>query len=91
MFHRCWSPWPGGGRFWWRWPRVVFGLVPEDGSLLWSQSWDTDMGINVSQPIIVDKNRFFLSSGYGKGAALVEVTGSGKSFRGEALSGKTST
>jgi outer membrane protein assembly factor BamB len=58
----------------------VFGLAPEDGSLLWSQSWDTDMGINVSQPIIVDKNRFFLSSGYGKGAALVEITGSGKSF-----------
>src|SRR2546426_2640344 len=44
----------------------VFGLVPEDGSLLWSQSWDTDMGINVSQPIMVDKNRFFISSGYGK-------------------------
>ncbi|MCU1265848.1 MAG: hypothetical protein JWM21_2166 [Acidobacteria bacterium] len=58
----------------------VFGLVPEDGSLLWSNSWDTDMGINVSQPIIVDKNRFFISSGYGKGAALVEVSGSGKSF-----------
>lgn len=58
----------------------IFGLAPEDGSLLWSQAWDTDMGINVSQPIIVDKNRFFLSSGYGKGAALVEITGSGKTF-----------
>ena len=31
------------------------------------RAWNTDMGINVSQPIIVDKNRFFLSSGYGKG------------------------
>jgi outer membrane protein assembly factor BamB len=58
----------------------VFGLAPEDGALLWSQSWDTDMGINVSQPIVVDKNRFFISSGYGKGAALVELSGSGKSF-----------
>lgn len=58
----------------------IVGLAPEDGSLLWSQGWDTDMGINVSQPIIVDKNRFFVSSGYGKGAALVEVTGSGNSF-----------
>ena len=56
------------------------GLVPEDGSLLWTYTWDTDMGINVSQPIVVDKNRFFISAGYGKGAALVEVTGSGKSF-----------
>jgi len=58
----------------------VFGLTPEDGSLLWSQSWDTDNGINVSQPIIVDKNRFFISSGYGKGAALIELSGSGKNF-----------
>lgn len=58
----------------------VFGLAPEDGSLLWSSSWDTSMGINVSQPIVVNQNQFFISSGYGKGAALVEVTGSGKSF-----------
>jgi len=58
----------------------VLGLAPENGALLWSQSWDTDMGINVSQPIVVDKNRFFISSGYGKGASLVEVTGAGNSF-----------
>ena len=58
----------------------VLGLVPETGALLWSYPWDTSMGINVSQPIIVDKNRFFLSSGYGKGAALVEVKGSGQNY-----------
>jgi len=56
------------------------GLVPENGSLLWSYSWDTDMGINVSQPIVVDANHFFISSGYGKGAALVQVGGSGNAF-----------
>jgi outer membrane protein assembly factor BamB len=58
----------------------VVGLAPENGSLLWSYSWNTDNGINVSQPIMVDRNRFFISSGYGKGAALVEVKGSGNSF-----------
>src|ERR1041385_2228268 len=63
----------------------VFGLVPEDGSLLWSQPWDTDNGINVSQPIIVDANRFFISSGYGKGAALMEVTGSGNSLQARTI------
>jgi outer membrane protein assembly factor BamB len=31
------------------------------------------MGINCSQPIVVGPNRLFLSSGYGKGAALIEV------------------
>ena len=58
----------------------VVGLAPENGALLWSYSWNTDNGINVSQPVIVDRNRFFISSGYGKGAALVEVKGSGNSF-----------
>jgi outer membrane protein assembly factor BamB len=58
----------------------VVGLAPENGTLLWEYPWDTDMGINVSQPIVVDRNRFFISSGYGKGAALVELKGSGNSF-----------
>ena len=58
----------------------VVGLVPESGAVLWSYAWDTNGGINVSQPVVVDKNRFFISSGYGKGAALVEVQGSGNSF-----------
>ena len=58
----------------------ILGLAPENGSLLWSHPWDTDMGINVSQPIPVDKNRFFISAGYGKGAALVEISGSGNSY-----------
>ncbi|HEX7331054.1 MAG TPA: PQQ-binding-like beta-propeller repeat protein, partial [Pyrinomonadaceae bacterium] len=58
----------------------VVGLAPENGKLLWSHPWDTDMGINVSQPIVVDRNRFFISSGYGKGAALVEIKGGGDSF-----------
>jgi outer membrane protein assembly factor BamB len=57
----------------------VMGLS-ESGALLWSYPWDTSGGINVSQPIVVDQNRFFISSGYGKGAALVEVKGSGDSF-----------
>ena len=58
----------------------VVGLVPENGSLLWSYPWDTSMGINVSQPIVVAPNRFFISAGYGKGAAVVEVSGSGNSL-----------
>jgi len=58
----------------------VVGLTPENGSLLWSYPWDTDGGINVSQPLVVDKNRFFISSGYGKGAALVELKSSGNTF-----------
>lgn len=56
------------------------GLAPENGALLWSYPWDTNNGINVSQPIVVDRNRFFISSGYGKGAALVELKPTGNTF-----------
>jgi outer membrane protein assembly factor BamB len=58
----------------------VVGLKVEDGSLLWEYPWNTQMGINCSQPIVVSDNRFFISSGYGKGAALVELTRNGNSF-----------
>lgn len=63
----------------------VVGLTPENGSLLWSYPWDTDMGINVSQPIPVSANRFFISAGYGKGAALVEVSGSGSNMNARTI------
>jgi len=56
------------------------GLDPADGAVLWSHPWDVSYGINVSQPLVVAPNRFFISAGYGKGAALVELSGSGKSF-----------
>jgi len=58
----------------------LVGLATEDGALLWETSWNTDMGINVSQPIVVDGSRFFVSSGYGKGAALVEISSGGQGF-----------
>lgn len=52
----------------------IVGLATEDGAQLWESSWNTDMGINVAQPIVIDANHVFISSGYGKGAALLEVT-----------------
>jgi outer membrane protein assembly factor BamB len=53
----------------------AMGLAPEDGSLLWEYPWVTEYGINASQPVIVSENRLLLSSGYGHGAALVEISG----------------
>ncbi len=53
--------------------RFVSGIAPEDGSVLWAFPWANSIGINVAQPIVVGPDRFFVSSGYGKGAALVEL------------------
>jgi outer membrane protein assembly factor BamB len=61
------------------------GLDPADGAVLWSHPWDVSYGINVSQPLVVGANRFFISAGYGKGAALVELSGSGRSFTTKAV------
>jgi outer membrane protein assembly factor BamB len=63
----------------------LVGLDPSDGSLLWSYPWATQMGINVAQPLVVGKNRVFLSAGYGHGATLVELTPQGKGFDAKAV------
>ena len=52
----------------------AIGVSVDDGSLLWSYPWATDNAINVSQPIVLGPSRLFLSSGYGKGAAAIELT-----------------
>ncbi len=51
----------------------AMGLDPEDGSLLWEYPWTTQFDVNAAQPIILDENRFFISAGYGHGAALVKI------------------
>ncbi len=52
----------------------VMGLTLGDGSLLWDYPWVTSHGINSTQPLVLGENRFFISAGYGHGAAVVEVS-----------------
>jgi outer membrane protein assembly factor BamB len=53
----------------------LVALAPADGLLLWQYPWPTANDINASQPVILPPgNRVLLSSGYGHGAALLEVT-----------------
>ncbi|MBA3711497.1 MAG: PQQ-binding-like beta-propeller repeat protein, partial [Pyrinomonadaceae bacterium] len=65
--------------------RRIAGLSPEDGSVLWEHPWSNSASINISQPIIVNANQFFISAGYGKGASLVEISGAGKTFAARAV------
>ncbi|HEY3852765.1 MAG TPA: PQQ-binding-like beta-propeller repeat protein [Verrucomicrobiae bacterium] len=44
------------------------------GKQLWSIRWLTQYGVNAPDPI-PDGDRVFISSGYGKGAALLKITG----------------
>ena len=58
----------------------LVGLEPDGGALLWSYPWVTTSDINVAQPLVVGPNRVFVSSGYGVGAAVVEIAESGGRF-----------
>ena len=59
----------------------AIGVSVDDGALLWSYPWATDNKINISQPIVIGPSRLFLSSGYGKGAAAIELTPDGDRLR----------
>lgn len=56
----------------------VVGLSPADGRLLWEFPWTTQSGINVAQPLVIGANRVFISSGYGMGAVMLDVTRQGE-------------
>jgi outer membrane protein assembly factor BamB len=61
------------------------GIEPDGGKLLWEFPWKTDYDINSAQPIVLPPNRVFLSSGYGHGAAVVELEPSGEGFRAKQI------
>jgi outer membrane protein assembly factor BamB len=58
----------------------LMGLSPDRGELLWDYLWQTPFDINAGQPLVVGDNRIFLSSGYGTGAAVIELTRDGRQF-----------
>jgi outer membrane protein assembly factor BamB len=63
----------------------VAGLAPEDGKLLWDFPWVTSYDVNSAQPLVIGGNRVFISSGYGHGAALVEVSQTADGFTARSL------
>lgn len=52
----------------------LMGLTPDRGDLLWEYPWTTQFGVHAGQPLLIGDDRIFLSSGYGTGAAVVELT-----------------
>lgn len=55
----------------------MMGLATNDGAVLWEYPWATFNDINAGQPIVIGKNRVFISSAYDKGAAVIEVAMNG--------------
>lgn len=58
----------------------LMGVTPGEGRLLWQYPWTTQYDVNAGQPLLIGDNRVFISSGYGTGAAVVEITRTGDAF-----------
>jgi outer membrane protein assembly factor BamB len=59
----------------------LVGVAPDTGKLLWRFPWETQYNANIATPAVVGPY-VFLSSGYGRGCAVVEVSqGKGGEFQ----------
>jgi outer membrane protein assembly factor BamB len=56
--------------------QAVVGVSPDGGRELWRHPWKTTLDANVATPIVRD-NRLFISTGYGTGCGLFELTAAG--------------
>ena len=61
------------------------GVSVDDGKLLWEYPWVTEEGINATQPIGIGPDRVYISSGYGHGAAVLELAPQGDTFQVRAV------
>jgi outer membrane protein assembly factor BamB len=52
----------------------LMGLSPDSGEVLWEHPWKTQYDAHASQPLVIGENRVFVSTGYGTGAAVVELS-----------------
>ncbi|MCI0641507.1 MAG: PQQ-like beta-propeller repeat protein [Gemmataceae bacterium] len=50
----------------------LVGVAAADGRLLWRFAWQTDFDSSIATPII-EQDYVFVSSGYGKGCAMVKI------------------
>ena len=69
----------------WESAQRAVGLAPENGGLLWEYAFPGQMGMNCSQPVVVDGARVLLSSAQGPGAALLEISESGETYTARAV------
>jgi outer membrane protein assembly factor BamB len=58
----------------------LMGITTDAGQVLWEHPWKTQFDIHAAQPLLLGNDRLFLSSGYGTGAAVLQLTNDGGKF-----------
>lgn len=54
--------------------KAVYGVELATGKKLWSFDWQTDYDVNAADPLVFD-HYVFITSGYGRGCALIDIAG----------------
>ncbi len=62
----------------------VAALDPSSGHALWRHSWKTDYDLNIADPVIAG-SRIFVSSDYGHGCALLNLSDGSEIWQSKAL------
>ena len=58
----------------------LIAVAPQKGRVLWQYPWITSQSTNAVTPVFIPPNRFFISSSYGMGGAVVEVAATDKGY-----------
>ena len=53
--------------------KAIFGVDVATGKQIWTHRWITRYGVNAADPIPLGDGTWFVSSGYGKGASLIQA------------------
>ena len=54
--------------------RAIYGVEVQTGKQAWSYPWTTDNDVNAADPLVFG-SRVFISSNYGAGSALLDISG----------------
>jgi outer membrane protein assembly factor BamB len=60
--------------------KAAIGVDASSGATLWSVPWETSYDVNAATPIVIG-NSVFITSGYGKGCAMLDVGANGATVR----------
>ncbi|HMV67801.1 MAG TPA: PQQ-like beta-propeller repeat protein [Myxococcota bacterium] len=68
-------------------------VAPDTGASLWSLPWKTSYDVHAATPLVLPGDRLLISSGYGTGAALLQVGGAAPTevWRSKSLKNKMAT
>lgn len=53
--------------------KSLVGVSPDSGEVLWRHPWITRYGINAADPLVLNQTQLILTSGYAKGATLLDL------------------